>query len=244
MNPVARLLIPAALVIGFSLDVFACVPPPGPRPSRTHIYNWAGVMFVGKVTDIRPTPVKTEKRIVNGVTVDVFTPENQVRIAVEQVIKGTPGAEVTLARTGMSCDPSFAVNGTYVVFAASVTSFGALAPAGAGSIPLPEVSELLKYIDGVRSNRPQAFLHGDIQRKEGGPAGFNWRGERFTVQAEGNGLLFEAQSLDSGLYELTLPPGNYRVRLLRNGTPASNVQPVELPPGAIKLNSFDAFPKP
>lgn len=241
MNSVSRSLIFGVLLFGAPARSLACTYG-GPIPTSQN-YREASFVFVGKVVEIRQTPVITGTVVVNGVSVNVGTAASQVRFSVAQSLKGTPGAEVTLARDGSSCDHQFNANESYLVFAVT-TGNGALVSQGTSSLPLSEATEALKYIDGVRTNRPQAFLYGLVERKEGGQSGFKWWVERFTVQAEANGVFFATQSLPSGVYELSLPPGEYRIRLLRNGQPGSETQRLVLSAGEAKLNHVKAFPSP
>ncbi|HET9942823.1 MAG TPA: carboxypeptidase-like regulatory domain-containing protein [Terriglobia bacterium] len=229
-----------ALLLAFPKSSLACTPPPGPPPPPTplsQLYREFPAVLIARVVEIRP--VITGTAVVKGVSVPVFT-GTEVRLSVTQGLKGTVGTEFTVARAGTSCDPTFTLNDSYLLF----SLWGSSTPPSVrfASFPLPEVTEALKYIDAVRSNRPQALLYGRVQRHDDGNPTSNWWSEQFTLQAEGNGTAFETQTLPSGLYHLSLPPGRYTVRLLRKGQPASKTEAVLLESGDEALMSFDSTP--
>ena len=232
-----------ALLLAFPKSLVACTPPPGPPPPPTplsQLYREFPAVLVAKVVEIRRTPVITGTRVVNGVSVPVGTAANEVRLSVTQALKGAIGTEFIVERAGTSCDPTFNMNDSYLIF----SLWGSSTPPSVrfASFPHPEVTEALKYIDAVRSNRPQALLYGRVQRHDNGNPTSNWWSEQFTLQAEGNGTAFETQTLPSGLYHLSLPPGRYTVRLLRKGQPASKTEAVLLESGDEALMSFDSTP--
>jgi hypothetical protein len=243
MNSAAGLirysLIAGLLLLVFPTSSLACVTAGGPPTPASRLYREFPNVFIARVVEIRPTPVITGT--VNGVSVGI--PASEVRLSVVQALKGTAATEFIVARGGTSCDPQFFVDGSYLVFAmnpeagSSRFSFTRFA-----SFPLPEVTQALKYIEAVRSNQPQAFLYGVVTRHSNGNLGSQWWREQFTVQAEGNGAVFETQTTAD--YHLSLPPGNYTVRLLRKGQPASEAQTVRLESGDETLRSFDSIPAP
>jgi hypothetical protein len=232
------------LLLALSENLLACVSAGGPPIPASQLFREFPAVFIARVVEIRPTPVITGTVVVNGVSSPLGTPASEVRLSVVQGLKGTVGTEFTVARAG-TCGPAFIVNDSYLVFAMN-PQFGSPTSLSArfASRPLPEVTEALKYIDAVRSNQPQAFLYGVVTRHNDGNRGSNWWREQFSVQAEGNGAVFETQTTLNGDYHLSLPPGIYTVRLLRKGQPVSEAQTVRLSSGDETLRSFDSIPAP
>jgi hypothetical protein len=246
MNPAGLVqlsFIACALLLAFPKSSPACLPAPRPPTPLSQLYRQYPAVFIARVVEIRWTPVITGTTVVNGVSVPVGTPASEVRLSVIQGLKGTVGTEFTVARAGTSCDPAFIMNDSYLVFAMSGSSTSTRADP-LGSFPLPEVTEALKYIDAVRSNRPQALLYGRVERQDDGNPASKWWTEQFILQAEANGTVFETQTPVSGVYHFSLPPGTYTVRLLRKGQPASETQTVRLESGDETLRSFDSIPAP
>ena len=232
-----------APLLAFPTNSEACVGPGGPPTPASKLFRDFPAVFTARVMEIRPTPVITGTVVVNGVSVNVGIPASEVRLSVVEGLKGTVGTEFTVARAGTDCDPRFIVNDSYLVFAIN-PQFGSSTSTSArfASVPLSEASEALKYIDAVRSNRPQAFLYGQVVRHNDGNPNSRWWTEQFIVRAEANGAIFETTS--NGDYSLSLPPGTYTVRLLRKGQPAAEAQTVRLESGDETLRSFDSIPAP
>jgi hypothetical protein len=210
------------------------------------------VAFIGKVQAIqRPENKSASSSTVNPdgtITVEVtfpsFSSASQVGFSVERMFKGENRAEVTISRGGTTCDYPFVMNASYLVFATSVN--GVLtADKCHRPLPISQAAEGVKYLEGRQANRPQALLYGRALRRgvdATGKAILVTPQERFFVDLEGPGLSFQTETNESGEFELTVPPGEYRVRLRRGGETAGEIQSVKLAAGDVKLHTAFAFP--
>jgi len=245
-------MIVVALLIVFAPNARACsCVSPVPTPA---LFDGAAVAFIGKVQGIqRPEIKSTDRSTLNPdgtvtvvVTIDSSSNQSQVQFSVERTFKGENRAEVTISRDGTTCDYPFVVNASYLIFAGSVN--GVLwASKCSRPLPLSQAVEAVKYLEGRQANRPQAVLYGLALRRgidETGKALLLAPQERFFVHLEGPGRSFETETNEADEFELTVPPGEYRVRLRRNGETAGEIQSVKLAAGDVKLHTAIAFPRP
>ena len=241
-----------ALMIGFAANAEACSCL-GPVPTSA-LLDSAAVAFIGKVQAIQyaenkstsSSTVNPDGTITTVVTFSSFSFGSQVRFSVERMFKGENRAEVMISRGGTTCDYPFVLNASYLVFATSGNGIFA-AEKCHRPLPLPQAAEALKYLEGRQANRPQALLYGLALRRgvdATGKAVLMAPRERFVVHLEGPGLSFETQTNEADEFELTVPPGEYRVRLRRNGETAGEIQTLKLTAGDVKRHTAFAFPLP
>jgi len=243
-------MVVVALMIVFAPRAHACSCI-SPIPTSA-LFDGAAVAFIGKVQAIEyPENKGTITRTLNpdgtftdAITFPSFSLGSQVRFSVDRILKGGNRAEVTISRGGTTCDYPFVLNASYLVFATSVN--GVLtAEKCFRPLPLSQAVEAIKYVEGRLANRPQALLYGRALRRsvEGtGKAIVVAPQERFVVHLEGPGLSFETETNEVDEFELTVPPGEYRVQLRRGGETAGEIQSVKLTAGDVKLHTAIAFP--
>ena len=240
------------LAIAFAPNAYACSCL-SPVPTSA-LFDGSALAFVGKVQAIQyaenkatsSTTLNPDGTMTTVITFSSFSLGSQVRFSVERMFKGENRAEVMISRGGHSCDYPFALDASYLVFARSVngvlTAEKCLRP-----LPLPQAAEGIKYLEGRQANRTQALLYGLALRRgvdATGKAVLLAPQERFVVHLEGPGLSFETETNDADQFELTVPPGEYRVRLRRSGETAGEIQSVKLTAGDVKLHTAIAFPLP
>ena len=246
-------MVVVALMIAFAADAQACSCT-GPVPTSA-LLDGAAVAFIGKVQAIQYpenkstgiTTLNPDGTMTTVVTVSSFSYGSQVRFSVERMFKGENRVEVMISRGGTTCDYPFVLNASYLVFATSGN--GVLAAEKClRPLPLPQAAEAIKYLEGRQANRPQALLYGRALRRgedATGKAVLAAPKERFFVHLEGPGLSFETETNEADEFELTVPPGEYRVRLRRrSGETSGEIQSVKLTAGDVKLHTAIAFPLP
>jgi len=169
---------------------------------------------------------------------------SNVRFSVERSFKGAANTEVILSRGGSSCDYQFVQSETYLIFA--YLNNGVLeATKCARPLPLSQATEAVKYLEGLRANRPQALLYGLALRggmDQNGNSVLQGSRERLIVRAETAGMSVETRATETDEYELVLSPGQYRVWLVRNGEPVSAPVSLNVAAGDTSLRILSTFP--
>jgi hypothetical protein len=204
----------------------------GPYPASERL-RLSTAAFIGKVMEIRPLPPTVRTIMIDGAPVSVGEPNgSQLRFAVSETFKGTSSNEITALHDNYA---PLVPGESYLVFAGPQEG-GALSVSSCLTLPLAAAGEAVKYLEGLKTSRPQALFHGFA----GDRAANQTRAQSFKLFVEGAGVRFEGPASTSANYEIVLPPGEYRI-WLQDGNLVGKSETLRLAAGDVK---FSRLPHP
>lgn len=207
----------AIFLFGAGSSVFACM---CGKASTCELFNFADVSFVGKAIRIEKDESGSFKKEFTIFEMkEVFIGEKVETIRIQN-------------KTGFSCDTSFELGETYLVFARGSKSEGFGTGFCSGNRPLQiaaaEIYEMRKLSGSKGGGKLQGIVLKELSqnRDDRIPMG----GVRMEVSDLASGRKYEVRTNENGRFELAAPPGQYKV------------SPV-VPSGYVMSSSFDEDPK-
>lgn len=198
----------------------------GGRLSPPGAYNLASDVFRGKVIEISPPAMIVTRGKDGSVGVSYAGTPGVVKLSVIESFKGSQGKEVKFDAGWGGCFYPFVVGEEYLVYADREK--GKLTTGQCDRTrPLSKASQDLKYIRGLQSGEAQAILFGYVFRQiidAQGQLGNYVPFEELTVIAESKDSRIEVIAEKSGEYDITLPPGSYKVWVERSGKRVSTTE--------------------
>ncbi|HYP29000.1 MAG TPA: hypothetical protein VE262_19980 [Blastocatellia bacterium] len=191
--------------------------------STPESFKYASDVFAGRVIEVSPPKGELTHYADGSVGVSFGTGPGVVRLSVERSYKGTQGSEVQFDYHHDGCDYPFEAGGRYLVYA-NLEDGKLKTDKCKRTRPLAKAAPDLKYIGGLERNEPQATIYGYVFRRtigDKGEPGLQTPFEELTVIAEGEKGQVVTQAEKWGEYEVTLPPGKYRVWVEREGVTVS-----------------------
>ena len=223
MSKITRLsILPAlALLLLAAGEGVACSC--GNGTSTPGSFKSATDVFAARVVEVSPPKSEITHYADGSVGVSFGTGPGVVTLAVEKSYKGVQGSEVLFDYHFGGCEYPFEMGERYLVYA--YLSDGKLRTDKCKRTrKLAKAAADLKYIEGLENNEPQATVYGYVFRRvidDKGEPGLQTPFEELTVVAEGESGQVITEADWGGEYEITLPPGKYKVWVERKGTMVS-----------------------
>lgn len=189
----------ALFMFGSASEVLACM---CGKAATCERFNWADAIFVGKAVRVEKDESGTFKKEFTIFEIrDVFTGKKTETIRIQN-------------RSGFSCDTSFELGETYLVFAAGNDSDGFGTGFCSGNLPIEYAADEITELRKLSGAKGDGKLRGLVQKETS-----KNRDDRFPlsdVQIEiselNSGRKLEVRSNEIGRFELSAPPGKYKIK--------------------------------
>lgn len=204
-------------LFGSASEVLACM---CGKVSTCELFNFATVSFVGKAVRIEKDESGTFKKEFTIFEMkEVFTGRKAETIRIQN-------------RSGFSCDVSFELGETYLVFAAGTDSEGFGTGFCSGNRPVEfaanEIAELRKLSGSKGDGKLRGIILKETSKNRDDRLPMS--DVRVDITELITGRNFEARSKENGRFELSAPPGKYKI------------SPV-VPRGFIMSSTFEEEPR-
>jgi hypothetical protein len=202
------------------------------------------LVFVGTVERVDQPQSWWRTNSDGSITGGSGTGPRVVTFVVTRAFRGV--AETRIRITGNSagsCGTPFRVDETWLVYASDQQGRGIEADACSRTRLLSEAGEDLKYLEGLAVGRPQALVYGDVHQQIVGPDGkpaFRALFEPLQVVAVGTAGRFAVTTDRWGPYQIVLPPGDFQLRVERQGRQVTALVTVRVGSGDERQVAFAA----
>lgn len=189
----------ALFIFGSASEVLACM---CGKAATCERFNWADAIFVGKAVRVDKDESGTLRK--------EFT-----IFEVREVFSGMKTDTIRIQnRRGFSCDVSFEVGETYLVFAAGNDSEGFGTGFCSGNLPIAYAGDEIAELRKLSGSKGDGKLRGLVQKETSKSRDdrFPLGDVRLEISEVNSGRKFEARSEEDGRFELSAPPGKYNIR--------------------------------
>lgn len=187
------------LVCGSAYEVFACM---CDKAATCERFNWADAIFVGKAIRLEKDDSDTLKKEYTIFEVrEVFSGKKSVTIRIQN-------------RSSFSCDTSFEVGETYLVFAGGNDSEGFGTGFCSGNLPIEDAADEIAALRKLSGARGDGKLRGLVQKETSKSRDDRvpLSDVRIEVSDLDSGRRFEIRSKEDGRFEVSVPPGKYKIK--------------------------------
>lgn len=202
---------------GTAVEVRACL---CGQASTCEYFNFAAVSFVGKA-------IRIEKEE-TGFLRSEFT-----IFEMTEVFSGRNTKEIRIRnKSGFGCDISFEEGETYLIFAGGSEADGFGTGFCSGNVPAKYAGAAIEELRRLSESKGNVFLRGIVLKEMSKDRDDRLPLSNIRVEMENidTGRIFEARTGSDGRFELSAPPGTYRI------------SPVA-PPGFILPGTFEEEPQ-
>jgi hypothetical protein len=187
------------VILGSATEAIACM---CGKASTCERFNWSDAIFVGKAVRVEKDDTGTFKK--------EFT-----IFEVQEVFSGKKSDTIRIQnRSGIGCDTSFELGETYLVFAAGYDSGGFGTGFCSGNLSIEDAANEITSLRKLSGAKGDGKLRGLVQKETSKSRDdrFPLSDIRIEISEIDSGRKFEVMSKDDGRFELSAPPGRYKIK--------------------------------